>query len=1498
MTHTPPPEDSVADNQKSLNALVRSLRLSQGQFRLILVRCNYGELRQRMVQRLREVSPVSIRELVLPESVESLYRFIKTELAEEKPQAVIVLGLESVSNLTGVFKSSNYIREELSHNFSFPLILWINDPVWQRLVRVAPDLESWATTVEFQWTTAELLEFLTQETEKLFRADLTVSLDNYDEIELAWTALQKRGQAIGLELSANLEFVRGFNDFKHHRFDEALAHYQNCRDVLIDAHTEELERQGILLLHIALCYSHKAEQNPANGEQDWRRSRKYFQESIQKFAEAKQFDLIAQNINYLAEVLQQLQDWEELKRLAEKARKLHQKYGTFLQVAQDYGILAEVALNQSRWYEAKQLAQQALTLLNQSPECHPREHGFYHFILASACQSLGEIKAAIAHLEQGIEGNYPDYAPQLYIKSLALLRSLYFNQGEYLKAFKLKQTKRSIEYQYGFQAFAGASHLQAKKQLINVAETSTEKQAIIAQEIAASGREEFVKELIQRIRRSDHKLTIIHGQSGVGKSSIIQAGLVPALRQEFIGEREAFPVVIRVYTNWVETLGIGLAEALGETLNSTAAIIQQLRTNADRNWVTVLIFDQFEEFLFIAKDPGERQKFYRFLADCLDIPFVKLILSLREDYLHYLLECNRLNYLGAIDHNILDKDILCYLGNFTPEEARLVIERLTQRSQFDLEPALITELVQNLAVELDSVRPIELQIVGAQLQEEKITRLEQYRGLGDNPKEVLVNHYLEDVIKDCGQDNDRITRLVLYWLTDENLTRPLKTRSELSKDLAAAGLQVKGRQLDDLVLPILVGSGLVVRIPGSPDDRYQLVHDYLVPFIRQNQTTELLEELNREKEQRRIGEQRFNQFIRIALVGSVVAVFGLAGLTWQAEFQRQRAESQRRRAEKLQIGQSDSLSRYSEELFNQDKIFDALIASLRAGIPLKQISEKQVAPSAKVRVANVLRQAVKRVREYNRIEKHDSWVSSVSFSPDGKTLASGSDDNTIKLWNLETGEEIATLTGHDSWVNSVSFSPDGKILASGSYDNTIKLWNLETGKAITTLTEHDSSVNSISFSPNGKILASSSDDKTIKLWNLETGKAVSTLNGHNLSVNSVSFNPDGKTLASSSDDKTIKLWNLETGEAIATLNGHTSAVFSASFSPDGKTLASSSDDKTIKLWNLETDEAIATLNGHTSAVFSVSFNPDGKTLISGSYDKTIKLWNLETGEAIATLNGHTSAVFSVDFSPDSTTLASGSYDKTIKLWNLETGKAIATLNGHTSAVFSVDFSPDSTTLASGSQDKTIKLWNLETGKAIATLNGHTSTVFSVDFSPDSTTLASGSQDNTIKLWNLETGKTISTLAGHNSWVNSVRFSPNSKILASGSQDKTIKLWNLETGKAIATLNGHTSAVFRVSFSPDGKTLASGSYDNTIKLWNLETGEAIATLSGHDLPITSVSFSPDGKTLASGSQDKTIKLWNLDLDNLLVRGCNWVRDYLKTNPNLSESDRALCDGISN
>ncbi|WP_427162719.1 trypsin-like peptidase domain-containing protein [Aliinostoc sp. HNIBRCY26] len=277
-------------------------------------------------------------------------------------------------------------------------------------------------------------------------------------------------------------------------------------------------------------------------------------------------------------------------------------------------------------------------------------------------------------------------------------------------------------------------------------------------------------------------------------------------------------------------------------------------------------------------------------------------------------------------------------------------------------------------------------------------------------------------------------------------------------------------------------------------------------------------------------------------------------------------------------------------------------------------------------------------------------VISVAFSPDGRTLASGSWDKTIKIWNIATGQEIRTLNGHSQGVYSVAFSPDGRTLASGSWDKTIKIWNIATGQLIRTLNGHSDLVESVAISPDGRTLASGSQDKTIKIWNIATGQLIRTLNGHSDLVESVAISPDGKTLASGSQDKTIKIWNIATGQEIRTLNDP--SVISVAFSPDGRTLASGSQDKTIKIWNMSTGQLIRTLTGHSDWVNSVAFSPDGRTLASGSWDKTIKIWNMSTGQEIRILNGHSHWVNSVAFSPDGRTLASGSWDATIKIWRL------------------------------------------------------------------------------------------------------------------------------------------------------------------------------------------------------------------------------------------------------
>ncbi|KNB04574.1 hypothetical protein FOXG_06634 [Fusarium oxysporum f. sp. lycopersici 4287] len=331
------------------------------------------------------------------------------------------------------------------------------------------------------------------------------------------------------------------------------------------------------------------------------------------------------------------------------------------------------------------------------------------------------------------------------------------------------------------------------------------------------------------------------------------------------------------------------------------------------------------------------------------------------------------------------------------------------------------------------------------------------------------------------------------------------------------------------------------------------------------------------------------------------------------------------------------------------------------------------------------------------LEGHTDQVTSVAFSNDGSHIASGSDDNTVKIWNMETGAEEQTFEGHSGSVNSVAFSNDGKRIASGSYDNTVKVWNMATGEEELTLEGHTHSVSSVAFSNDGKLIASGSDDNTVKIWNMETGAEELTLEGHTNSVNSVVFSNDGKRIASGSYDNTVKVWNMATGAEEQTFEGHSGSVNSVAFSNDGKRIASGSYDNTVKVWNMATGAEEQTFEGHSGSVNSVAFSNDGKRIASGSVDKTIKIWKVATGEEEQTLEGHRDWVASVAFSNDGKRIASGSYDNTVKVWNMKTGAEELTLEGHTQSVRSVAYSNDGKLIASGSYDNTIKIWHVATG---------------------------------------------------------------------------------------------------------------------------------------------------------------------------------------------------------
>jgi WD40 repeat protein len=533
------------------------------------------------------------------------------------------------------------------------------------------------------------------------------------------------------------------------------------------------------------------------------------------------------------------------------------------------------------------------------------------------------------------------------------------------------------------------------------------------------------------------------------------------------------------------------------------------------------------------------------------------------------------------------------------------------------------------------------------------------------------------------------------------------------------------------------------------------------------------------------------------------------------------------------------------------------------------------------------------------LKGHKGIVRGVVFSLNGRFIATASDDKTVKIWTHD-GKIITTLEGHINAVLGVAFSPDGQIIASASSDKTIKLWNKD-GKLLKTLDGHSDEVRSVAFSPDGKLLASASSDKTIKLWKRDLIKEFildKTFEGHTAVVSKVAFSPDGQTIASASWDSTVKLWNLK-GALLKNFKGHTQRIWDLAFSPDGKILASvSNSEMAVELWNLQNPES-NTFIDHKAAVIQAVFSPDGNSIASGSDDGTIKLWR-SNGTLIDTLKGHTAGVLGVTFSSDNQILASASWDKTIKLWrrNSISGSytLFRTLKGHSNGVWKVVFSSDDRFLASASEDGTVKLWT-RNGELLRTLKSHSDTVKSVSISPDRKIIALGGSNGAIELWSLQ-GNLLKSFKAHTQFVSVVTFSPDGRLIVSGAFDNTIKLWkNDET--LLKTITNHQAEVRYLAFNSDGTLFASASSDKTIKLWKLD-GTEITTLKGHTNGVWSVAFSPDDRELISASEDGTVKLWNLSLamnpKQLLIKSCDWVRDYLHNSPNVNPSDRHLCDRV--
>jgi WD40 repeat protein len=493
---------------------------------------------------------------------------------------------------------------------------------------------------------------------------------------------------------------------------------------------------------------------------------------------------------------------------------------------------------------------------------------------------------------------------------------------------------------------------------------------------------------------------------------------------------------------------------------------------------------------------------------------------------------------------------------------------------------------------------------------------------------------------------------------------------------------------------------------------------------------------------------------------------------------------------------------------------------------------------------------------------HTGSINSVAFSPDGTHALTGSEDNTVRLWHIESSQCIRVMEGHTNSVMSVAWSPDGTHALSGSLDDTLRLWQIETGHCIQAMKGHTNAVLSVTWSSDGTHALTGSSDKTVRLWQVESGQCIRVMEGHSGSILSVAWSPDGTHVLTGAEDKTVRCWQVESGLCIRVVE-HTDSVLSVAWSPDGTHVLTGAEDKTVRCWQVESGLCIRVMEGHTNRVVSLAWSPDGIHALSGSEDNKVRCWQVESGQCIRVMEGHSDYVLSVAWSPDGTHALSGSSDNMVRYWQVESGKCIRVLEGHLGSIFSVAWSPNGTYVLTGAEDTMVRCWQVESGQCIRVLEGHSGRIMSVAWSPDGTHALTGSDDRTVRIWHVGSGQCIRVLEGHTNNIWSVAWSPDGTLGLTGSDDKTVRLWHVESGQCIGMLEGHRDSVLSVAWSPDGTHFLTGSEDKMVRLWQVESGQCIRVMEGHLGRIWSVAWSPDGAHALTGSSDNTVRCWQVE-----------------------------------
>jgi len=1023
------------------------------------------------------------------------------------------------------------------------------------------------------------------------------------------------------------------------------------------------------------------------------------------------------------------------------------------------------------------------------------------------------------------------------------------------------------------------------------------------------GREKLVEDLVSRVKES--RTVFITGPSGSGKSSLVRAGLIHALKQGSIkgSERWMF-ATMKPGRDPIGELGRVVASLAGTT-NAEDEIRAKSLTDETilarwceivlkegREKRLVLFIDQFEEVFTQISKEEERIAFLNLLTHAAEADNGRVILlfSMRSDFVPNCAVYPELN--ATLNRQFIQ------IGAMQPEELVSAIAQPALRVGLRIDPDLIAQIINDMKGEPGAL-PL-MQFALKDLFDEGQSKggmialtLDAYLHHGGIQKSL--ERHADTAFGKLDSHEQELARSIFSGLIEVGRGTQDTKRTAIFDELIPANASTN--EVETIVQK-LADARLITTDESAGKDTVTISHEKLIdawPWLKKlvNENRDVIALQNEIAEDAKEWEARKRDVSylytggRLANVREQVEKQNLALNHLAKEFVRAGRARQRRGQVLLVSAISIVLiaAIVASVIFQNQAQVNIEIANAAQAASTYAIEQQGIAQAnaeEALKQANIARSQILTINANSNplaVQKNIllsieaiNLVKDYSFSD--RNLAEQSIHDTL------ANAGGIPLSGHEESIYTLAFSPDGQWLATGSFDTTARLWKVDDPSADPiVLRGHENTISTLAFSPDGQWLATGSADNTARLWKMDDPSADPiVLRGHENLIRTLAFSPDGKWLATGSDDNTARLWKMDDPSADPiVLKGHKNYIYTLAFSPDGQWLATGSDDNTARLWKVDDPSAQPiVLKGHGDYILTLAFSPDGNWLATGSVDNTTRLWKVDDPSADPiVLKGHENLIRTLAFSPDGQWLATGSFDNTARLWDMrDPSAAPIVLKGHENSINTLAFSPDGQWLATGSDDNTARLWKMDDPSADPiVLKGHENLIRTLAFSPDGNWLATGSDDNTTRLWKMDDPSADPiVLKGHEESIYTLAFSPDGQWLATGSGDNTTRLWKVDDPSADPiVLKGHENLIRTLAFSPDGQWLATGSVDNTARLWKMDDPSADPiVLKVHEnlIFILTLAFSPDGKWLATRSVDNTARLWKVDdpsADPIVLKG---------------------------